>query len=184
MCANSRRLSFLDSSDSASSSAMQFFNQLDYVGTPWWDLSGRGGDGGFSYRNRTAMIEAIHYNPHDGSTDESTYFIKTLLNMNDKLGTSFRIATREQTVYFAGTRYKINNNSTKVETEGPPIVIAGTLSDLDTAARELMLASCPEIKLIFPALHNPNCFGAEPNKEECAKSICALKDPKDRPGGC
>jgi hypothetical protein len=85
MCANSRRLSFLDASVSASSSAMQFLNQLDWVGTPWWGLKGRGGDGGFSYRNRTAMLMAIQFNPHDGSTDESTYFIKTMLDMTKRV---------------------------------------------------------------------------------------------------
>lgn len=181
MCANSRRLNFLDASDSVSSSAMQFLNQLDWVGTPWWGLNGRGGDGGFSYRNRTAMLMAIQFNPHDGTTDESSYFIKTMLHMNEKIGTSFRIASREQSVYFGGTTYKSSNGS---DVAGPPMVISGTLSDLDTVTRELMLAWCPEIKLIFPALHDPNCFGAEPNTEKCAKSICALKDPKDRPGGC
>jgi len=181
MCGNSRRLSFLDSADSSSSSAMLFFNQLDYVGTPWRQFYGRGGDGAFSYRNRTAMILAIQHNPHDGSTDETTYFIKTLLAMNDKLGTSFRVATKEQSVFFGGASYSSNSTETEL---GPPLVIAGTLSELDTSHRERMLEWCPEIKLIFPALHNPFCFGAEPNSEECAKSICALKDPKERPGGC
>ena len=42
---------------------------------------------------------------------------------------------------------------------------------------------CPEIKMIFPSLHDPSCFGAKPNGEKCKKSICALRDPP-RKGGC
>ncbi len=37
------------------------------------------------------------------------------------------------------------------------------------------------IKIIFPSLHDPNCFGATPNGTKCAKSICALNPG---PGGC
>ena len=177
MCSNARRLSFLDSTDPATSSAMTFFNMLDYVGSPWRMLWGRGGEGDFSYRNRTAMLHAIQYKPHDGSTRDDLYFVQTLLEMNSKLGTSYRIATKEQTEHFGGT-------SNFTEESGPPIVASGTLSQLEHGVRETVLALCPELKLIFPVLHNPSCFVATPNGEECAKYVCALRDPNDRKGGC
>jgi len=63
------------------------------------------------------------------------------------------------------------------EENGPLMVIAGTLPNIDHDVRNLVLEMCPEIKRIFPSLHNPNCFGAHPNGTGCAEHICALQDP-------
>jgi hypothetical protein len=189
LCTNSKKLSFLDGSTptraktkshglsmqlSLSSSAMQLFETVDYIGTPWRLQWGKGGDGSISYRNRTVMLEAIRYKENESKEREDSYFVKTILEMNTKLGSSFRLASKEQTEIFGGT-------SDFTEETGPPLVIGGTLGRLEHNVREEILAHCPELKLIFPVLHNPNCFGAKPSGEECAKHICALQD---RNGGC
>ena len=106
------------------------------------------------------------------------YFIKTLTDLNKKLGHDvYRIATKEQTQMFAG----LNGFDEK---RGPPMVISGTVSKMDHDKRELLLAMCPELKVIFPVLHNPSCFGARPDGEKCAATICALRKQEDRPTGC
>ena len=38
--------------------------------------------------------------------------------------------------------------------------------------------------MFYPAMHDPNCFGAVPNGEKCALSICALRPKEQRRGGC
>jgi len=172
MCSNAN-LSLLDGSAQS-----RLFDHVDYVGSPWRNFWGAGGDGSLSYRNRTAMLDAIRYHPNDKLETDGSYFIKTLRDLNQKLGRDvYRIATKEQTQLFAG----LDNFD---EESGPPMVISGTAPNLGYEPRELLLAMCPEIKVIFPALHDPNCFGAKPDGEKCAATICALKDKKDRIGGC
>ena len=170
VCSNSK-LSLLDGS------AMELFQQFDYIGTPWRHHYGQGGDGSFSYRNRTAMLNAIRYEPFDGTSGDDFYFIKVLKAMNNQDGKdnynyTYRIATKEQTRLFAGMDVDAFS-----EENGPPMVIAGTLPNIDHDVRNLVLEMCPEIKRIFPSLHNPNCFGAHPNGTGCAEHICALQDP-------
>ena len=60
-------------------------------------------------------------------------------------------------------------------------VASGTLPGLDDREREAFIQICPEVKTLYPALHNPNCFGAVVHKNECAASICALTK---KHGGC
>uniref|UniRef100_A0A7S2L795 DUF5672 domain-containing protein n=1 Tax=Leptocylindrus danicus TaxID=163516 RepID=A0A7S2L795_9STRA len=173
MCSNAKHLSLLDGSAQS-----RLFDHVDYVGSPWRSFWGAGGDGSLSYRNRTAMLDAIRHHPNDKLETDGSYFIKTLRDLNQKLGRDvYRIATKEQTQMFAG----LDNFD---EESGPPMVISGTAPNLGHESRELLLAMCPEIKVIFPALHNPSCFGAKPDGEKCAATICALKDKKDRPSGC
>ena len=176
LCTNSKRISFLDG-NVKNSSALQLFDNLDYIGSPWRLLGGRGGEGTFSYRNRTAMLQAIRYKPNDAKEREDFYFVKTLLEMNQHSVSSYRLANVEQTAIFGGT-FEFS------EEDGPPFVISGTLGHLEHDKREMVLSMCPELKIIFPVLHNPNCFGARPNGEECAKHICALSDPSMRQSGC
>lgn len=171
ICGNAN-MSFLDGS------AFNLLSQLDYIGTPWRNLYGMGGDGSISYRNATVMLKAINWKAHDGKTGEDYYFIQTLHEMNKKLETNYRIASKEQTQLFGGI------SDTFKENDAPPFIIAGTMPRLDHDVRNLVLEMCPEVKTIFPALHNPNCFGAHPNAEECSKHICALSAPKLRPSGC
>jgi len=64
-----------------------------------------------------------------------------------------------------------------------PWAISGTLSTLKPEARKAAIERCPEIKMVFPSLDNPSCFGAGStlDKDACISSLCVSK-PK--PGGC
>lgn len=170
LCSNSK-ISLLDGS------AMELFGRFDYIGTPWWNLHGKGGNGAISYRNRTSMIDALRNQPYDGNDPEDAYFIKALESMNrrsqgDKAW-KYRVASKADTELLGGIDTK---NLQKIEENGPPLIISGTLPKLHHDARDLILEMCPEIKRIFPSLHNPACFGAHPDSEACANSICALKE--------
>ena len=170
LCSNSK-LSIADGTAT-------ILNDVDYIGTPWREFWGAGGDGTISYRNRTAMLHAIRFRKHDGNEREDRYFVRTLLEINEKEGTElYRVASKEQTLIFGGTE-------NIVEVEGPPMVVSGTMPNIDHELRETVLDLCPELRMIFPVLHNPNCFGANPDGEECAKYICALKNPDERMSGC
>lgn len=179
ICSNSK-LSLLDGS------AMEIFGQFDYIGTPWRNHNGEGGDGSISYRNRTAMLHALRDQPFDGNTSEDYYFIKALKAINrkqeetggDKAGTMeathiYRIASKEETQLIGGIK---TENFRLQEDVGPPMIISGTLSNLAHDIRNTVLEMCPEVKRIFPSLHHPGCFGAHPNGDACANSICALQN--------
>ena len=166
VCSNSK-LSFLDGS------AMQFFGQFDFIGTPSRNRV-EGGDGSISFRKRSAMLDAIRYMPHDGDSAEDHYFIKSLNQLNTN-GAKYRIATREESQVMGGI-----DASNFREEDGPPFVVSGTLANLEHDIRQVVLEMCPEVKRIFPSLHNPACFGAHPDADSCAKSICALQDPSIR----
>jgi len=180
ICSNSQ-LSLLDQS-----AQNILLDHVDYVGSPWRSMYGSGGDGAYSYRNRNAMIDAIQYKPYDtskGDSREDLYFVKTLMGMNKNRDESstYRIATKEQTHLFAGHLEIFTKDG-----DGPPplpMVVSGTMANLDHHVRENVLASCPELSMMFPLLHNPSCFGAHPNGDECAKHICALNS-ENRKGGC
>jgi hypothetical protein len=174
LCSNSK-LSLLDGT------AMKLFERFDYIGTPWWNHGGEGGSGAISYRNRTAMLDALRDQPFDGNEAEDSYFIHALKTMNkEQLGSGhlkYRIATKADTEILGG----INSTDFREE-NGPPMIISGTLPRLEHSIRQVVLEMCPEVKRIFPSLHNPACFGAHPDKESCAKTICALQD--EHKGGC
>ncbi len=55
---------------------------------------------------------------------------------------------------------------------GSPLAVSGTLSGLSDQARQEYLDYCPEMKMMFPSLHNDACFGAEPNALACFKYLC------------
>ena len=180
------------------------FDGIDWVGSPSRHHSG--GDGtAHSLRSRSAMLDAIRYanEPPDYMPPSDTmFFVSNLRKMNnegtkdknkDRDGTSnerqYRLATTEETVLFGGGADLITEATNRsavrpdMEEYGPSLVLSGTGMDLDFQVRESLLFVCPEWKIIFPSLHDPNCFGANPNAEQCAASICALK--KDRPKqGC
>lgn len=166
LCSNSKR-SLVDGT------AMDgLLDTFDYIGTPWRNRYGQGGDGSISYRNRTAMLDAIHFKSYDGDQQEDLYFVTALADMNEKAaaettraGGRYRIATKEQTRLFGGAAENFT------ETMDTPMVLAGTLDKLDHTSRELILFLCPELKVIFPALHHPSCFGAHPNVTECTSYI-------------
>jgi len=159
---------------------VQDFEGLDYVGVPWGQ--GEGGDGStHSLRNRTAVLEAI---PHYGNKGrpEHSVLLETMQKLNKETPGRFHLASVNDTFKFGGaelimdsTVRKLHNN---YEQYGPPLVLSGTQSQLPWEIRDALLGICPEWKIIFPSLHEPNCFGASLNPEKCAATICALQPNK------
>ena len=171
-----------------SNSPLVFTNlsaSYDYLGAPWSDLKGRGGNGGMSFRDRGMMRAAIEYAQKEAGNDSKAYkkwgqedhfFVKTLLEMEKKgqlpPGRALRLAEKGDTQFYGATGEMAHQTA---------LVVSGTLPGLEDKEREDFLQICPEIKMFYPSLHNPNCFGAQVHKEECAASICALTKKK---GGC
>ena len=122
---------------------------------------------------------------------EDTFFIKAMDEMNQKgvlfksdpentgpAGRAFRIAPVEETRRFAAGDSFANDGV---------LAASGTLPDAPYDERETFLSYCPELKMIFPSLHEPNCFGAKPNPHKCAAAVCAtrpLVGGVRRRGGC
>ena len=163
------------------------FTAFDYLGAPWDFKKGVGGDGGISIRNRNAMLAAIDYavskvEAKDRETvfktwgQEDQFYVRTLIEMNQQNSANkWKIAERNDTLRFAGIGGVVNDNV---------LVVSGTLPSISYDDRQRFLNACPEVKVFYPALHDPHCFGAQPDSEKCAQSICALKSKKDRRGGC
>ena len=157
------------------------FTSYDYIGSPWKDHGGYGGGGEISIRNKNLMIEIILDKlKTSGITKDFTdawgledhFFVKSILQLM-RSGRQLKIASFDESLLFASADSFIDENS---------FAASGTLGAATDVQRESFFAYCPELKLIFPSLHNPACFGASPNPEKCALSICALN--KDRKGGC
>lgn len=182
ICSNGQ-LSLLDGSVNR-----KLFDHVDYIGSPWTNLYGEGGDSGaISFRRRSAMIDAIRYKAYtekDGRED--TYVINTLKELNNHKGLkkSYRIATKEQTHVFAGNLHNFTSVGLDVPAPPLPMVISGTMSRIDHDVRQDILNTCPELSVMFPSLHHPSCFGAHPDGDECGKHICALKPASERHSGC
>ena len=167
------------------------FDGLDFCGAPSGYFKGVGGDSGtHSIRSRKAMMEAIDYSkPGMDIGSESQFFVSTLHKMNKEKQGTYRLATKNETILFAGGAQLItvNNGTDQIlrdnfETFGPSFSMSGTGANLEYGVRESLLQICPEWKQIFPNLHSPHCFGASPNAEKCAASICALKPNRPKQG--
>jgi hypothetical protein len=147
--------------------SLDSFLEFDYVGAPWMKYFGRGGDGSsYSFRHRSAMLDIMREHPPDDGNPDYQYFLKHMI----KDGSKYKIADRNVTIAFAGA------------SEYTPLLLSGTQAHLNWTAREAALATCPELKMIFPSLHEPTCFGAHPNGEQCKKTVCALNEIP--PQGC
>ena len=81
--------------------------------------------------------------------------------------------TPDQTLAFGGVQQISSDNKVLNRV---PYVAAGTFANLAWDERETLLKHCPEIKTIFPSLHEPSCFGAHPKPDTCRQSICALQE--------
>ena len=156
---------------------------LDYLGVPSFDFDGVGGDGSsHSLRSRAAMLRITRYRRQNGLSSfgntEDHETLKTMLLMNKKKSDEpyvpFKIASVEQTIAFGGV-YDLSNDTIQGLVR-LPLVVAGTQSRLTYAERDSLLKHCPELKVIFPSLHEPACFGAHPNPAACKASICALQE--------
>lgn len=60
------------------------FYEWDYVGAPWI-FQQHGGNGGLSFRKKSAMIECLEKIPYNGKDNEDIYFSNALKLLNKKL---------------------------------------------------------------------------------------------------
>lgn len=72
-------------------------------------------------------------------------------------------------IYFQDTW---NFAMTNAVAMGNPFAGVGILSSFSDEDRRKYLDYCPEMKMVFPSLHNPSCFGAETFPGLCFKSLC------------
>lgn len=166
------------------------YDAWDWVGAPWDFKKGIGGDGSISLRNRTVMLEVIAYelgkvdDPLERSVaykkwgQDDIFFVSRILEMQalrPPLLPHVRLAPREVTMKFGAIGSAWNDDV---------VVAAGTLPGLTDDDRNKFIMACPDIKMVYPALHNPACFGAVPEADKCGASICALKPKTERRGGC
>ena len=64
------------------------------------------------------------------------------------------------------------------------LVVSGTLPGLTDAERDKLILACPEMKIMFPSVHSPHCYGNHVDSEMCAKSICATSKGPNYHGSC
>lgn len=153
---------------------VDYFAQWDYVGIPWNQFGGFGGNGvTHSIRNRQAVLAALRYPNRAQDRRNDVQLVATLLKINQVENASWKIAPPEQTERFGGTRNQLmmSNGTLVRDTTYGPLVISGTLPDLSDEARNWVLGTCPEIKAVFPSLHHPACFGARPDPIKCAEAL-------------
>lgn len=122
------------------------------------------------------MLAALDHRPYK-SGQEDKHFVSTLMDINKNAGRDvYKIAPPEVTQWFAGTDDIVGENNTLKEDETyGPMLISGTQGSLSDETRNWVLGICPELKAIFPVLHNPSCFGARPNLEECSFRITGIR---------
>lgn len=155
-----------------------FVQNVDFCGTP-----GRGGGdvSTHSYRNRQVMLEAMAYAAKHQITPTGTEsaFIRKVLEGMQKEGKLIRMGTTEDMNLLGGVSNLTNSDGTL---QRIPLLVSGTQAKMAWTERDSLLKHCPELKMIFPSMHEPACFGAHPNPEICKQSICALQDVMPKQG--
>jgi len=137
---------------------------LQLVGSPWRELQGRGGAGGLSLRNRTAILRALHSLQANGQqltgrgAREDVVLVRALLQRDPSL-----VAASELTEQLAMTEARAWRGA---------FGAVGTLAELDDTQRQARIDYCPELKMMFPSLHSPSCFGADPDVMGCLRYLC------------
>lgn len=158
-----------------------FAQQLDYIGGPWSAFDGLGGDAGLTYRNRSFMLatsvalaqETGLSRRDTGKEDtEIASYWNDFLVMNRSI--PFRLARRPQTNRWAMGDL---NDATNL-----PFGAIGTLGALNEKQRIEAIDFCPELKLFYPVLSHPSCFGAAPKPLDCFKALCETGGLKCEPG--
>jgi hypothetical protein len=150
----------------------RFLGKFDYIGAPWGDHQGNGGSGAISLRNRTKVLQIINEkiiaDPKAAGKREDVVLVQHMLA--DK---GSRVASVQDTHEFA-----MSSINKMVDDAGEPLVgyqpmgASGILGHLPDPARQKYIDFCPEMKMFYPSLHSPHCFGAEPNTLECLKYLC------------
>tara|TARA_B100000886_G_scaffold340185_1_gene308308 strand:- start:64 stop:834 length:771 start_codon:yes stop_codon:yes gene_type:complete len=126
------------------------FLDFDYIGSAWWfnvknqNDNCHGGNGGFSFRKRSSMIECINKFPPVKTTGnvnileeryEDVYFINSLFNLNKK------ISSKEESKKFG-----VQNFYDKYKSFGTHRF----WDFLSEEKKNLFLEKCPEGKIINP----------------------------------
>ena len=162
---------------------LEEFSSFGYIGTPWNDLRGLGGDGGLSLRNRTIMLDLLQKSNANKNRDD-VFFVKQLIKQKKSEKSGYgNYALRPDTEVFGindGTKnFSIvynpefhNNPESDANKMTLPFGAQGTLSSLSDMQRIQAIDYCPEIKMVFPVLHSSSCFGAAPNPLKCFKFLC------------
>lgn len=144
------------------------FTNLDYIGTPWGDNKGIGGDGAISVRNRLKVLETLKRTDKEGLNGSGGGREDVVLVRQLELQ---RIASKEQTLAFG-----MNDGSKRFDCSEKdhncPLAYQGTLAGMSDEQRISAIEYCPEIKTVFPSLHSPACFGANPQPLQCFKFLC------------
>lgn len=178
------------------------FLKFDFLGGPWSAVRGVGGDGALSVRNRTLMVRALetyildpsaasssssssltssaaasspiisHHPPSTilrkpkavhANKREEIVFIEALQSIQNTPPAPARIASMADTRRFVSSDDWWGRGA---------LGAVGTMGGLNHTARQQVLDYCPELKMLFPVLHYPDCFGSEPNPLMCIKALC------------
>jgi hypothetical protein len=85
---------------------------------------------------------------------EDYFFVSRMVEMKLKGLINVTLATHEDTLKFSAIGGVANDDV---------LVASGILPVLSYKHRLNFFNFCPEIKILFPPLHDPHCFGAKPN---------------------
>lgn len=143
------------------------------------------GDGLFSSRNRTLMIEALNDFMNKATPEqqglplqgpkkreitppkESMKFPK-----DDEILNKYILANLKQ----LGDPLLPTQQDIEALANGPlstkPLAVFGTLPAISTQARSEFVEYCPEMKTLFPSLIANDCFGASPEPVGCMEYLC------------
>jgi hypothetical protein len=108
------------------------------------------------------MLKVINEKLYKSGEREDIAFIKGLRAL-EKGGIGVKVASLQDTHLF-GMSGSVAS--------GGPLGATGVLAGLNDSSRQKYLDYCPELKMLFPSLHSPHCFGAEPDPLECLKFLC------------
>lgn len=154
-------------------------SDVDFCGVP---SSSPGGDASsHSWRTKRAMQALLNAGVDATSSKAMAKYLISQKNPANTTKPLFQVAGPELTHLFGGV-YNLSSSANGVA--HIPLVVAGTQSRLTYAERDSLLKHCPELKVIFPSMHEPACFGAHPEPETCRASICALRDGGVPSHGC
>ena len=109
---------------------------------------------------------------------EDLFFMSRILQMHEakvRDMQALKIATKEESEKF-GAMGNVANEDV--------LVVSGTLPGLTDAERDKIILACPEMKIMYPSVHSPHCFGSHVDSEKCAKSICATSKGPNYRGSC
>mmetsp|Transcript_8144 Transcript_8144/g.13826 ORF Transcript_8144/g.13826 Transcript_8144/m.13826 type:complete len:387 (-) Transcript_8144:206-1366(-) len=167
---------------------IQDFLQFDYIGAPGWgNFKGQAGGGGISLRNSTLMKHLIlqelsslpeqeRVNAHEKWGRDDEFFVSRMIKQN-KLSVQNGMPVP---YVFADKKVQQQFSSSRSVANFEAFAVSGTLPGISWDDRNEVINYCPELKTIFPSLHEPGCFGADVSKtrDKCAASICALNPEK------